>query len=809
MNRLLLLIIALAACSVVSYGQANADFAQKITKKFDQYNQTIPQEKVYLHTDKPYYATGDTVWLKAYVVYANSTSPDTITRLVYVDLVAESGKTVRFHQLKMKLGMAQGFVSLDSLRAGAYRLRAYTNWMRNFSEVVFFQQTLQIFDPNANLPVPDFDSTALDLQFFPEGGQLVAGLNNRLAFKATNALGRGVAISGFVLSAAGDTVVGFSSRYLGMGYLNISPAVAETYTAYCKREGGSWIKAPLPAVMPTGFALQVDNFTNKNNVRVIIQQNKGGTAEQFGTLIIHGGGEVRLSAKVPLARKTSLLNVPRNQLAEGVNHLTLFDEQDRPVCERLLWIADSSRLEIRVAPLKTTYKPREKVELEITAQDLLGRPAKAHLSLAVTDGAQVRELEKYPQNIVSYLKLSSEVRGQIEEPASYFDPKNTASTLHLDYLLMTQGWRRFTWQEILQDSLPKPAYFVEQGVSLVGSATRPNKKSAGVVKITAFVTLADTSQLLYSTESDEQGNFGFYALDFADSARVLVQGATLKGGRNLLVKLQTPKPPTAKPEKQQNSLEKAAVEEYLKRLKDYLRIEAQIRKSGEQLLQEIVVKAKKTVIPDARKIYSSADATLKASDFANRGAQNPLEVLQGRVAGVNVTGNGVNVQVSIRGAANFSGPIEPLYILDGTPVSRDAILSIPVTDLESIDVLKGASASIYGSQGAGGVLAFFTKRGSPNYDYSQEETPGVIVTKWLGYQVEREYYTPKYDKKPAFERPDFRSTLTWLPNIQTDENGKAKVSFYHSDSVAPAQINVQGLSAYGFSGVATGSYAVK
>jgi len=809
MNRSFLLFIALAAYSVASYGQANVDFTQKITKKFDLYNQTIPQEKVYLHTDKPYYATGDTIWLKAYVVYANIVKPDTVTKLVYVDLVAESGKTVRFHQLKMKLGMSSGFVSLDSLQAGAYRLRAYTNWMRNFSELVFFQQTLQVFDPNLNVPTPDFDSTALDLQFFPEGGQLVAGLNNRLAFKATNALGRGVAISGFVLSAAGDTVVGFSSRHLGMGYFNIEPAATQTYTAYCKRAGGPWVKAQLPPVMPTGFAIQVDNFTNKNNVRVIVQQNKGGTAEQFGTLVIHGGGEVRLSAKIPLARKTSLLNVPRNQLAEGINHLTFFDEQERPVCERLLWIADSSRLEVRVSPLKKTYKPREKVELEIIAQDLQGRPAKANLSLAVTDAAQVRALEKHPQNIVSYLKLSSEVRGQIEEPAAYFDPKNTASALHLDYLLMTQGWRRFTWQEILQDSLPKPAYFVEQGISMVGSVTRPNKKSPGVVKITAFVTLSDTSQLLYSTESDAQGDFGFYALDFADSAKVLVQAITEKGSRNLLVKLKIPKPPTAKPEKQQDNLEKAAVEEYLKRLKDYLRIEAQIRKSGEQMLQEIVIKAKKTIPPDARKIYSRADATITAADFANRGALNPLEVLQGRVAGVNVTGSGPNVRVNIRGAANFSGPIEPLYVLDGTPVSLDAILSIQVTDLESIDVLKGASASIYGSQGAGGVLAFFTKRGSPNYDYTQEESPGVVVTKWAGYQAERVFYTPKYDKKPAFDRPDFRSTLIWLPNIQTDENGKANVSFYHSDAVAPAQISVQGLSDNGLSGVATGSYDTK
>ncbi|TAG50135.1 MAG: TonB-dependent receptor, partial [Runella slithyformis] len=161
------------------------------------------------------------------------------------------------------------------------------------------------------------------------------------------------------------------------------------------------------------------------------------------------------------------------------------------------------------------------------------------------------------------------------------------------------------------------------------------------------------------------------------------------------------------------------------------------------------------------------------------------------------------------GAANFSGAIEPLYLLDGTPVSRDAILGIPVTDLESIDVLKGPSASLFGSQGAGGVLAFFTKRGSPNYDVTTEKAPGTLVTKMMGYQTEREFYAPKYDTKPTFDRPDFRSTLLWLPRIQTNANGQATVTFYHSDATNKAQINVQGLAPNGQVGAAVGSYDLK
>ena len=218
MNRFVLFFLfSLLVFNHHSQAQTAQDFGQRITQKFDTYVLGLPQEKIYLHTDKPYYAVGDTVWLKAYIVDANRLQPDTITKLVYVDLVQSSGKVRRFNQLKIAAGTASGFIALDdSLAAGNYQLRAYTNWMRNFSEVIFFRQNLPVLNATV-LPVPALDTTTLDLQFFPEGGHLVANLANRVAFKATNAQGRGAEVEGFVLSAAGDTVVGFSSRHLEIG----------------------------------------------------------------------------------------------------------------------------------------------------------------------------------------------------------------------------------------------------------------------------------------------------------------------------------------------------------------------------------------------------------------------------------------------------------------------------------------------------------------------------------------------------------------------------------------------------------------
>jgi len=173
-------------------------------------------------------------------------------------------------------------------------------------------------------------------------------------------------------------------------------------------------------------------------------------------------------------------------------------------------------------------------------------------------------------------------------------------------------------------------------------------------------------------------------------------------------------------------------------------------------------------------------------------------VIQGRVPGVQITGSGMNRSIQIRGAANFSGAIEPLFLLDGMAVSKDAIVSIPPSDVEAVDILKGANAAIYGSQGGGGVVAILTKRGGTNYDWTKDKAEGVITEKILGYSPAREFYAPKYDKTaPEHVQPDFRATLFWAPMVQTGKDGKAKVTFFTSDAQTEVKIRVEGMSPLG------------
>ncbi|MDP5139558.1 MAG: TonB-dependent receptor plug domain-containing protein, partial [Spirosomaceae bacterium] len=217
------------------------------------------------------------------------------------------------------------------------------------------------------------------------------------------------------------------------------------------------------------------------------------------------------------------------------------------------------------------------------------------------------------------------------------------------------------------------------------------------------------------------------------------------------------------------------------------------------MLEEVVVKAKKEVDNrNGRVIYSTAQATtiqVAGNDIYNS-SFNVIDLLRGRVAGVNVSGDMMNPMVVIRGSGNFSGAIEPLFLLDGMPVDKSGILSIPVTDVDKIDILKGPAAAIYGSRGGGGVISVLTKQGNDDYKWTDHSAPGIVTFTKTGYYTTKEFYSPRYDLDlPRNILPDYRSTVYWNPDVITDENGEATLSFYTTDAAyTQYRFQLEGLS---------------
>ncbi len=824
-SRFHLFVVGFAVLSAIvgsAFRLADDPFINRLVEQFRLYHQQRPTEKVYLHTDRDAYAIGETVWMKGYLVSGSEHAVDTVSRVLYVDLVDPVARRVRLRtQLRAAGGFAPGQLALpDSLPVGTYQLRAYTSYMRNYADAYFFTKTLTILEPNAaaanQVTGADRPSQARpDVQFMPEGGQLVEGLEGRVAFKAIDASGRSTAVNGFVLNARKDTIAGLSGMHLGMGLLTLTPEAGQTYTAFVRQGDGTLAQYPMPGAVPQGITMQVDNLTHKDKMRVYIRHNKTvSDAAATMTLVAQTRGQIVQVANVPVAKKTSVVQLPKADFPEGIAQLTIFDETNQPVCERLVFIDKAERLNVALTPARPTYQNRQAVEVTVTTTDAQGKPVAANLSLAAVDARLAPEVDTNAATLTSHLLLASDLTGTVEQPGYYFNPAHTDRLQKLDLLLLTQGWRRFAWPDVLAGTPPVFKYPVEQGLSLTGRVLRANQKPVGSkVSLTFVLAKRDSTREFLAGMSDEAGNYAAYDLDFIDTTTVLIQGTRGKANRDLAITLDQLLTPTVTITRvPYNPLEfrRDELAEFLKRTNEYLEIERQIRRNREVLLEAVTVKAKKYVAPDSRKIYGTADATVKFDPMNTAGRLTVLDVIQGRVAGVQVTGSGFNAKVQIRGAANFSGAIEPLFVVDGMPIDLQGVMSLSVQDVDQVDVLKGASAAIYGSRAAGGVISILTKRGSPNYDLAKEAAPGTLIAKLPGYAPVREFYAPRYDvKKPEHVRPDYRTTLFWAPMIQTNAQGKATVSFFTSDAKTDLRIRAEGITPTGTPGVGRATVRVE
>lgn len=803
----LLLLLAAIVFTAFRYN-TNDDLIKQLLDHFHAYNHQRPVEKVYLHTDRDAYMTGETIWLKGYLFNGNTHTIDSVSRVLYVELIDPAARRVQLlAQLRTTNGFAPGQLLLpDSLLAGTYELRGYTNYMRNFSEAYFFSKPITVLRPDGKRLPASSVAERLDVQFLPEGGQLVDGLESRVAFKAVNALGMSVPVRGFVLNARKDTITGFSSTHLGIGFLTMKPEPGQTYTAYVSQTGGTYQAYTLPVAQPRGVVMQVDNLSNKDNIRIYIRHNRPPADSATAmTLFAQTRGMVVQLIKVPPSPKGTVVQLPKADFPEGIAQLTLFDGTGKPIAERLVFIPKNDQMRVSLATNKTLYKNRERVDVTITTTSA-GKPVPANLSLSAVDARLSPEADSNSATIVSHLMLSSDLTGTIEQPDYYFNPAYTDRFIKLDLLLMTQGWRRFVWNEVLSGTIPPNTYPVEEGLSLTGRVVRPNQKDVREkVNLTFVLFRRDSTREFLMGETSESGQFGMYGLDFTDTTRVFIQGVKGKANRDLVISLdQLLKPTVTVTRIPYNTVSVDASEwaEFIRRTKEYQEIEAQIRRNGEILLQSVTVKAKKYEERDSRVIYGTPDASVKFDPINTAGRMTVLDVIQGRIAGVQVMGSGMNAQVQIRGAANFSGIVAPLFVLDGMPVDIQMINSIPVQDVDRVDVLKGASAAIYGSRASGGVISVLTKRGGSNYDFSKDITPGTLVAKLPGYAPVREFYAPRYNvNKPEHVRPDYRATLFWEPMIQTDSDGKATVSFFTSDSKTTLRIQAEGTTFNGQVGI--------
>ncbi|RYY33385.1 MAG: hypothetical protein EOP46_16585, partial [Sphingobacteriaceae bacterium] len=611
------IILLILPCAGFAQHIANVAAANRIIANADSFLRRMPIEKVFTHTDRPYYSNTDTIWLKNYVLnglleYSKQSG------VIYAELVNDTGRVVMQQAMPVFTGVNWGQIILDStiVSEGNYTLRTYTNWMQNTGTESFYTQQLYINGTDENnrrvnagilarqdsvqtsLQILEADGSPLrlqdmqllltggrktwfkekrqtdldgkvnldfivpknasagnltliardrnkkgrarqlvvplqinrpantDVQFMPEGGQLVAGLTSVVGVKAVAENGKGVDIKGIVLNSRKQQVATFASAYKGMGNFTFTPQKGETYTAVVNLPEGESKRYPLPAAKATGMVLSVQNQPADSMLVLTIQVTAGlpksstySLTGQCSGLICYGS-VIKLTDTAVVVRTRIL----KSRFPTGIVRFTILTNEGQPLAERMVFINHNNRMNINMSTTDNQH-PGDSTCIAVNVTGPNGRPVQGSFSIAITDDSQVTTDSANMPDIYSHMLLSSAVKGYVENPAYYFAANDAKTATTLDNLLLTQGWVGYSWKNVFNSKFKMP-YRVQTEVGVSGTVVRMGKPQA---KMPVVLISTNKPLVVRDTITDDFGRFSFNNLPPFDTAAFVVEAKDKKG----------------------------------------------------------------------------------------------------------------------------------------------------------------------------------------------------------------------------------------------------------------------------------------
>lgn len=765
----------------------------------------FPQEKVYLQLDKPYYSAGERLWFRIQMVHAAMLYPLAFSRYVYVELLNAHNEVLLRKKIRPSAEMLYfGQIDLSpDIAQGWYSIRAYTNYMRNIDESYFYRQKIYIGNSLKGLNGVNIDESTtgnhadiggkvevkapFDVQFFPEGGHLIAGSMQSVGFKAIATNGLGTEVNGKILDIKNEEVCTFKSSHLGMGLFLMTPTAGMAYTAVCENSHGQRLTFKLPEVSDQHYALRVRQTPDIINVSVLTPNE----APRKDTLYLIG--DLR---GIPIFQATLLpdnmkgFTFSKQGLKSGVTQLLLINGKNEVLSERLVYIFGKDKANLNVTLDKQNYAKRDAVHASLLLKDSQGEPVKGDFSISVTDDNDVR-IDTNETTIESYLLLQSDLRGHIENPNEYFRAGNKSAMTQMDLLMLTQGWKRYdVAATVAGKDTNKITFGVENGPVISGKVQSfPVRKGLPRTNVSIFI---HQKMNFDAVTTDNHGLFSYQCPEFPDSTSIMIQANKKEGSLVELVVF-----PDSFPKINlscvfpDNLKQDAIMKSFLAKSRDKYNYE-----NGKMsvTLKDVVITAKKVdknkkIREDRGAMYNTPDYSFDDEKELSR-ATSILTLLQ-RAPGVTLDQGGTGVLIRNQ---------TPLIMVDNMEYSMESLQTINPSDVKLIDIVKDvAEVSMYGPKGSNGVICIYMKRGNEKTQEPVELGRHQKEILPLGYSLPAQFYVPKYQAEvnKRDPTPDLRSTIYWNPMIKSDANGAADLFFFTADSPGTYTITAEGVTPKG------------
>lgn len=655
----------------------------------------------------------------------------------------------------------------------------------------------------------------IDIQFMPEGGNMVNGLENYIAFKAINEFGKPVDIAGYITGKNGDTAARYESLKFGMGKFLLQPKEGEYYTAHITRPANISKTYLLPVADIRGISMTMKEDNNKLFIRL------QSTYQRTIKLVAQCKGIDYWTESFEIKEGQKMIKVDTGLFPAGITQFTLYDETGRPLAERLFFMNTNKKLTLSITPDKPQYQPREKVSIQIETTDENKKPVPSNLSLTVVDDKLWTMADDKQHNILSWLLLGSELKGKIEEPNFYFKPGEPKAAAALDLLMLTHGYRYYDFiPYVLAEEKLQFTGDLENVVSGNVVNEKGERTPARIFLVShvpgskAINAVTGKDGIFFFSNLEPQMNYYVVAQSLKPkekiSINILQQGLGQDPFKETSLFKKTGKPSDDIPAIFKPGFK--AMEQKQVTAGINLMEEAKMPGTANALSEVVVVGYGMT----RRKDMTVSANVIRAKDIANINLlQNGLA---GKVAGLNITARanaGEAAFIRVRGAGSLAGYSDPLYIMDGVPVAKpDA--SLNTNDIESVTVLKDAAATaIYGCIAANGVIIINSKRAPHDsklkLDLSSRHflASKHFVTAGTAYSIVKRFYAPIYTSTETEIRDDFRETIYWNPVVQTNEEGKATITFYNSDATTTFRAVAEGTGYNGLLGYEEKTYSTK
>lgn len=784
----------------------------KLITHLQEWYKSYPQEKVFVQVDRQQFVVGEQMWFKGWCTFLQR--PSILSQIVYVDIVNEEGSVVEKNMYRIdSLASWHGHIDISrKWKSGNYTLRAYTAWMLNQPDYIF-QQPFFVYGENEATRVKPTITKRLQVHFFPEGGQWITGIENKMAFVVLDEMGLPVNTSITIKDPNQSKILTANVLHQGMGSFTMTPQ-NENYFAEIQTPAGAIFTFPLPVVQTEGIQLAVQN-TNPNRMFVSVQRAEK-SAEKYSKVLVmaHMSGQLVYSTYLDFEEGLTTAPISKKNLPPGIMQITILDTSGIPLAERLTFVEnyEMKRPQLSFEKLQTTRRSENIWKLK--ADSLLPSSISVLVKDAAIDGKLGLE-----NSIASHLLLTSDIKGYVFEPGFYFQNKSIETLEKLDLLMRVHGWRKFTWKQILENETPVLRYPIESNLQIKGLVTKAERKE--VVKdgkVSFVIKGEDSATYLIDAFLTDKGEFIVDSLQINDKAIVSYQ-ATNQKKENLVVDvkfypslLDTLDKVTLKWKLDLDTLTLANRNSALaKLLYDRLAVSDTFVNKA-RYLGNVTVTAKKMNRMDSLQreyvstFFEISDQTLEVPQ--DRGFFNIWQFLQREVVGLNVNpfepGGVTTVTFGrfagmVLGTMNEDGSMNAgaddgiVFFLNELPVTTNIIDAINPDEVALVKIYKGVTGFPFGANA--GAIGIYTKKG--RIVAANQKQFNSFEKK--GYSVVREFYNVDYKKTPMYNKDviDKRTTLYWNPKAKFDDKGEIKVRFFNNDLSEKYKIVIQGLDQKG------------